>query len=526
MTKKTVVALLVTNLAVSVIVALTTLLLHGPILAYQHEHHPSADLAALSRTLWTRPLPILLVAALYIRFVRQLLRGDPRALRRVRIVSAAGLLGVAWLLLSAEYPVWLRIAEGVQLLLLAALVITVNLRTVRSAFDAPVPADTRPRNRKAAWTLILLAPVIAELMLGNIPVGQLWAFPIFIPIYGAGSLLIREVTRRTGRGLPTMLLLGLAYGLVEEGLVLQSLTSPTIYHAAQWAPRLLGVNTAYTELNLIYHPVFSITIPIVLTELLFAGHGHRPYLRRGGLIIAGTVATLGALLVHFTVLPSEDPNYTMPPLTAAAILTVTLLVTVTAFAVRRKPAHPAATAPHAPAHPTAPASHAPTHPTAPASHAPAPTTTAADRPASPATATPARVLSPAATAVVTAVAAFAFVALLFPFAGAEQSFFTHGAWAFAPMTAAAVITLVAGLLLRRWTAAASWTPAHLFAAALGATAGHAVFGLIANAGTWPDRAFLGALILLTVTLGATALRRLTAAARRPEGESAHVDATR
>ncbi|GAA2871891.1 hypothetical protein Acy02nite_30270 [Actinoplanes cyaneus] len=463
MTKKTVVALLVTNLAVSVLFALITLLLHDPILAYQHGHDPSADPAALSRTLWTRPLPILGVAMLYARFVRQLLAGDPRALRRVRIVSAAGLIGVGWLLLSGEYPAWLRIVEGVQLLLLAALVITVNLRAVRSAFDAPIPADSRPRNRRAAWTLVLLAPVVAELMLGNIPVRQLWAFPAFIPIYGAGALLIREVTRRTGRGVATMLLLGLAYGLIEEGLVLQSLTSPTIYRAAQWAPRLLCVNSAYTELNLVYHPVFSITIPIVLTELLFARHGRLPYLRRGGLIATGVVAVLGALLVRFAVLPSEDPGYTMPVVAAAAVLAVALLVTVIALRVRREPASRTATA--------------------------------------------TRVLSPAVTAVVTGAGAFAFVALLFPFAGSEQSFFTHGAWAFAPMAAAAGITAGTGLLLRRWTAARSWTRAHLFGAVLGATVGHAVFGLVANAGTLADRLFLGTLTLLTVVLGTMALRR-------------------
>ncbi|MFI1995747.1 hypothetical protein [Actinoplanes sp. NPDC020271] len=468
MTKKTVVALLVTNLAISVIFALITLFLHGPILAYQHVHHPAADPAALSRTLWTRPLPILVVALLYARFVRQLLRGDRRALRRVRIISVVGLIGVGWLLLSAEYPPWLRIVEAVQLLLLAAMTVTVNLRTVRSAFDAPLPADARPRNRRAAWTLILLAPVVAELMLGNIPLRQLWVFPVFIPIYGASALLIREVTRRSGRGVPAMLLLGLAYGLVEEGLVLQSLTSPTIYHAADWAPRLFGVNSAYTELNLVYHPVFSITIPILLTELLFAGHGRQPYLRRGGLIVTGVVAVLGALLVHVAVLPAEDPDYRLPLVPAAVILTVALLLTVTALRVRREPARLPET--------------------------------------------PTRVPSPTAVAVVTGAAGFGFVALLFPFAGATQSFFTHGAWVFAPMSAAAAIVAVTAVLVHRWSAA--WSPAHLLAAALGATVGHAVFGLVANAGTIPDRAFLAALIGFATGGGIWAIRRRSAS--RPE----------
>jgi hypothetical protein len=39
------------------------------------------------------------------------------------------------------------------------------------------------------------------------------------PLYGGGALLIREATRRTGRGWPTILLLGVAYGAVQAGLI-------------------------------------------------------------------------------------------------------------------------------------------------------------------------------------------------------------------------------------------------------------------------------------------------------------------
>ena len=96
-----------------------------------------------------------------------------------------------------------------------------------------------------------------------------WALLVFAPIYAGGALFLREAWRRTGGGYLNLLLLGVAYGLVEEGLALQSLTSPHLYGAAGWAPRLLGVNTDYTELNLVYHAVFSVTIPVVLVELLF-----------------------------------------------------------------------------------------------------------------------------------------------------------------------------------------------------------------------------------------------------------------
>ncbi|AEV83407.1 hypothetical protein ACWT_2385 [Actinoplanes sp. SE50] len=474
MTKKTVAALLLTGLAISLLGAVLTLLLHAPILGYQRAHQPHADPAALSRTLWTRPLTVFVVAILYARFVRQLLRGDPRALRRVRIVSAAGLAGVCWLLVSAAYPAWLRAIQIGQLVVLAALVITVNLRTVRSAFDAPVPPDPRPRNGRAAWTLILLTPVVAELTMGNVALRDLIYFPIFIPIYGAGALLIRETTRRLGGGTAGLLLLGLAYGILEEGLALQGLTSPHLYHAADWAPRLLGLNTAYAELNLIYHPVFSVLIPITLTEHLFRTHGDRPYLRRGGLISTAVVAALGAGLLRIAVPPTMDPGYQVPLLPAVLFLTVAALLAAAAYGVRRKPAR----------------------------RGPAPAAAAAPAPVPAAAAAPA----PAVIAGWTGAAALGFLALIFPFAGARQPFFTHGTWVLLPMAGAAVIVLLIARALRRWRAAPTWTAAHRLAACFGALTGHTVFGLIANADTLQDRLFLGALAALTVTLGARAIR--------------------
>lgn len=49
---------------------------------------------------------------------------------------------------------------------------------------------------------------------------------IFIPLYGTVAVLIREITRRTGRGWPTILLLGAAFGLIQAGLIDQSLFNP------------------------------------------------------------------------------------------------------------------------------------------------------------------------------------------------------------------------------------------------------------------------------------------------------------
>lgn len=326
--------------------------------------------------------------------------------------------------------------------------------------------DDRPKGgRRAALLLAVITPLIAELTLGNPPLSQIWLMLLWIPIYGAGTVLIRELVRRRRGGWPSVLLLGLAYGIVEEGLVLQALSSPTMYGVAGWAPRFLGLNTAYTELNLPYHAVFSVALPILLTDLAVPSLRDRPYLKRTGLVVAGVVFVLGGLLLRLTVATSIDPGYQAPvPVLAGCLVAVVLLVVV---ALRVLP--------------------------------------------------PAR--SPARTGVPVPgpwtvggfglVAGFGYLALLFPFGGAGQPAFTHGAWVAVPMLAAALLAVLTGCLVHRWTAG-RWTDRHSLCLAGGALVGHTAFGVVANAATLADKVQLSALGLLTVVLLALLGRRTSA----------------
>jgi hypothetical protein len=75
--------------------------------------------------------------------------------------------------------------------------------------------------------LLLLAPWVGEFLLGNIFVRRLPGLLILVLLYGCGALLIREVTLRTGRRWPTILLLGAAYGVAEAGIVDQAIFNPS-----------------------------------------------------------------------------------------------------------------------------------------------------------------------------------------------------------------------------------------------------------------------------------------------------------
>jgi hypothetical protein len=59
--------------------------------------------------------------------------------------------------------------------------------------------------------------------LAGLPITFLFALVLLAPLYGGGALLIRELARGAGRGWPTILLLALAYALLEEGITTMSL---------------------------------------------------------------------------------------------------------------------------------------------------------------------------------------------------------------------------------------------------------------------------------------------------------------
>ncbi|TCK26868.1 hypothetical protein [Pseudonocardia endophytica] len=191
--------------------------------------------------------------------------------------------------------------------------------------------DRAGRGRvKAAWVLVVLAPLCAEAAFSGISLPAIWvALPLLVPMYGAGVLLVRELVVRAGAGWPGLLVLGVAYEIAEDGFGLQALTSPHLYTAAEWGPRVLGFNTTYWQSQIGYHLVFSVLIPVMLADLLFRRHAGRPYLRAGGTVVAALVFLVGVALVRFGISGIEDPGYRTPwPAVVVELLLVVVLAVV------------------------------------------------------------------------------------------------------------------------------------------------------------------------------------------------------
>ncbi|MGC2298447.1 MAG: hypothetical protein WA476_06565, partial [Acidobacteriaceae bacterium] len=189
-------------------------------------------------------------------------------------------------------------------------------------YTAPAPQTTpmtrSQRNIPAAITLFFTAPLVAEYLLGNLPIKMLIALVALAPMYGGGALLIRELVRRTGRGWPTILLLGSAYTLVEEGFTTQSLFNPDylkmqmhlLDHA--WMP-FLHISAWWTLFMFNLHTFWSISVSIALVEALFPAQRQQPWLGRVGdsvvalLFLIGCAAGTGITLRsdHFVASPMQ-----------------------------------------------------------------------------------------------------------------------------------------------------------------------------------------------------------------------------
>lgn len=202
----------------------------------------------------------------------------------------------------------------------------------------PPPAPSTPaggsagrqwfRVHRPALVLVGLSILIPELLTGSTPVATLLN-PVgdffLLGLYGGGVLVIREVALRWNRGWAPVLLLGAAYGIVEEGLGTKTffdwveIGRPNFGPYTHWA----GVNWVWAGELTLFHAIFSIALPIALTGLLYpASRGQRFLSNRGlGWTFGAYLVTVTAMFFLF------DRGYVLAPsLVAGCLVAIAALV--------------------------------------------------------------------------------------------------------------------------------------------------------------------------------------------------------
>lgn len=140
-----VVGLLLTNLGLSILLTIAVLLARHSVVNYQLDHRHITDPAerdvlrrSYSASIYGRIIGNVVISIVYVFLVRALLRGRRWAYRRVILVGSIGTVGLLLAQLT-PYPVWMRVEQLLQALVLAALLWCVLRPEVRQHFAKGLP---------------------------------------------------------------------------------------------------------------------------------------------------------------------------------------------------------------------------------------------------------------------------------------------------------------------------------------------------------------------------------------------------
>lgn len=176
-------------------------------------------------------------------------------------------------------------------------------------------AEDRPAGREGValfgraigpvMALMLLSPFMAEILSGASSLLMLVLFPPFIlldlGLYGCGAVLIREAVVRWGRGWPSVLALGVAFAVVEEGIVVSSFFDPlspprrAFDASGTYGAGPDGSNWVWIPALCFYHAVVAIALPILVVQLAYPSRARQRWLsgRRIVLAMAWLLAATG-----------------------------------------------------------------------------------------------------------------------------------------------------------------------------------------------------------------------------------------
>src|SRR5690242_12570150 len=156
------------------------------------------------------------------------------------------------------------------------------------------PLESAPANAKRplrTWyvvlTLCFFAAVIPEtLTTTSTSVAKIITQPTSLPFimlfYGLADLLIREALIRRHLGWVSLVLLGIAFSFINEG-VIAGTWYPGKYEGATY---IGGISFVVAAGLTVFHIFISVITPIAFIEMLFPAHAGLPLVRRRGIIIS------------------------------------------------------------------------------------------------------------------------------------------------------------------------------------------------------------------------------------------------
>jgi hypothetical protein len=211
-------------------------------------------------------------------------------------------------------------------------------------------ANSRARwQRVAAMVLVVvLPPFTLDVLLGATTVTTAIEALSEMSTFGFAALLIRAAARRREPGFRIVVVLGIAFALTVEFLIVQTSLAPlgSVFPYPEYG-RAMGVNWTFLAWALGYETIWGIAIPIQLSELAFPLHRTSAWLGARGCAVLAILFVLGAGVAWYNWTQLSVPDYAhrvvyLPPLVTVLCGWVLVLVLVLVVLLLR-PAQPRGT---------------------------------------------------------------------------------------------------------------------------------------------------------------------------------------
>jgi hypothetical protein len=181
---------------------------------------------------------------------------------------------------------------------------------------------------KPAVALILATPFLTELLSGSLPASRFFQPQVLLFLatvgYGFPVLLLREFAVRRQFGLASLFVVGLVYGIFNEGIIAKTfyLAKNVPINTFDGYGYAFGVAIPWAITISIWHALHSFIYPLFAVSYFFPEHRRSPWLNRPAIVL------LAALTIAIGTLMFFHRDKDRPPGDAAHFILMIALVSL------------------------------------------------------------------------------------------------------------------------------------------------------------------------------------------------------
>ncbi len=158
---------------------------------------------------------------------------------------------------------------------------------------------------KPILMLLLLSPAIPELTTGSTPLYRFLNPLVFIMLmisYGVPAIIYRELMVALNYDYKQLLLLGLVQGVYVEGILVNTYYNPETDKNGIFGyyGRFMGINWPWAAYLTIFHSIYSVLVPIMITHSLFPNIKGERLTSNNGLKLLILLALVNALIFNLS----------------------------------------------------------------------------------------------------------------------------------------------------------------------------------------------------------------------------------